>query len=111
MEFIDKDNWMKVFTEKLKVKAFEQFSILLCDPMNPSCDLQQKQELYNILFVNHKSPNFWESYISSCERLYPEKKLQLQRLLNKAIETIDEKEHKDSDAYINIHIQVAAIKR
>jgi hypothetical protein len=107
MDRLDINEWINSFNQKLKLKAFEQFSLLLCDH---NSDEQQKRLLQAILFEDHRSPNAWNSYILHCIHLYPDKNLQLQRLVNKAIEMIDESLNQDNEDYFNILIESALLK-
>ena len=101
--------WIAEFNRKIRVKAFEQFSLLLCDI--DTSDAEQKEKLEKILFNDHTSPVFWLSYVDYVSRIFPERKLQLQRLVNKALELIDESSNKDVESYIKLHLQSAALKR
>ena len=105
------EEWVKSFSKHLKIKAFEQFSLLLCDINSPNCDPEQKELLHDILFKDSRSVDTWQQYINVCVHLFPDKKLQLQRLVSKALETIDEKRNKDDDKFIQIHLQAASMKR
>lgn len=108
MSRISSHDWVKAFNDKLRVKPFEQFSLLLCDL--DSCESAQKDLLKKILFDDHASPVYWGEYISYAFKKFPERKLQLQRLVNKALETVDEKENKNNRHFAAIHVQSAKLK-
>ena len=104
--------WTIAFTEKLKTKAFESISLLMFDEHEIAQD-QVKQKLLNkLLMTDHKSVSLWAEYIDiSFKANYPQKKLQLQRLVNKALEVLDEKELKDNRQYVSIHLHSADLKK
>lgn len=102
------EQWVNAFNQHLKLKSFEQFSLLLCEI--GKCDDTQKTLLYNILFDDHKNPKYWNDYVNYVVHLFPERKQQLQRLASKAIETIDEKVYRDDESYIQLNILYAMMK-
>lgn len=102
------DDFVEAFNMRVKTKTFEQFHLMMIDWK--SCLPRQKQSLYNILFVDAKSIDFWKDYIDLVVSLFPERKLQLQRVISKAIELLDEKQFKDNAKYLAIHISLANCK-
>ena len=81
--------WIIAFNNKLKVRSFEQFSLLLFDKdSNNKDNIVQRQLLRKILFENHQSVSYWYDYINHVINKYPERKLQLQRLINKALDCV-----------------------
>ena len=102
-------DWVDEFTSKLQNKQYEQFSILMCDI--DSCEPQQRELLRNILFKDHTSLKYWYDYVNCVAKLFPDRKNQVQRVINKAIECIDERENKDNRQYIELHIQCAKLQQ
>lgn len=102
------DEFISMFEEKLKMKSVEKFAILLCDlDKSPP---QQKDMLSKILFHDHKNSKYWSDYIKYCIQSFPNRKLQLQRLVAKSLELLDEALYKDNEDFVNIHIQSALLK-
>jgi hypothetical protein len=101
-------NYISAFKEKLQAKSSELFSLLLCDI---SQDSPQRWLLDRILFENEKLPIYWYSYITCTVKAFPEKKLQLQRLVNKALEVISENEFRNDESYLQLHLISASMKR
>lgn len=100
--------WQEAFQNRLKKRNFEQFSILLFD-FHDSCQ-EQKSLLRKILFDDHTSVKYWADYIQfACEKF--DKKNHLQRLVNKALEFLDEKVLKDDASFLSIHLNSAKLKR
>jgi len=109
MSSISQDEWIAAFNLKLKQKSFEQFSILLFD-LN-QCGVEQKQLLYPILFQDHKSVYSWEQYILYCIGHFPEKKLQVQRLISKGLEVLDAEALKDDPTFLKIQLIQINLRR
>lgn len=103
------DDFVEAFNTKVKTKSFEQFHLMMIDWKSGSA--RQKQALYQILFVDNKSVDFWKEYVEMVVGLFPERKLQLQRLISKALELLDEKQMKENPKYLAIHIALANCKR
>jgi hypothetical protein len=101
--------WLNEFERKIKTKGFEQFSVLLLDLKTASTE--QKCLLGNILFQNHLSPCFWNNYIINAFENFKERKSHLQRLINKALEILDEKSFLSSEDYLRIHLNSVSLKR
>jgi hypothetical protein len=106
---ISKDLFTQAFDTKIKKKPFEQFSLLLCDLEN--CEEIQKNLLKNILFGDESSPLGWLDYINYLINQFPNRKMQLQRLVNKAIDCIDEDKHRMSKHLLSLHMISASLKR
>lgn len=98
---------MEAFNAKVKTKTFEQFSLMMIDWKSAST--QQKQLLYNILFLDSKSVDYWKDYIDIVLRLFPKQTLQLQRLISKAIEVVELMQ--DNAKYLAIHIAMGNCKK
>lgn len=92
------DLWMNKFNTNLKTKTYENFSILLFDIMK--YDNKQKDLLYKILFINYQSIEFWSNYIDYIISIFPDRKLQIQRLINKSMEII---QLSSTSSHINNH--------
>lgn len=101
--------WKQAFDAKIKSKPFEQFGLLLCDL--ETCVPAQRELLRKILFDDCSSAHFWSDYINFTIEFFPERKLQLQRLVNKAIEVLNEADNKDNRQYTNLHLQSMKLKR
>jgi hypothetical protein len=102
--------WLDAFQQRLKKRTFEQFSILLLD-FNECCQ-EQKRLLEKILFDDHNSVDHWSRYIRFVSVHFDQKnQLQLQRLINKALEFLNEKQLKDNSQFLEIHILLAKLKR
>jgi hypothetical protein len=108
-KMVDNNGLIEIFNEKLKTKTFEQFSILMCDL--DQCDPDQRCLLHSLLVDDYKSVKNWSEYISYVVSNNPERKLQLQRLINKSLEFLDESELKDDKHYLAIHLESAKLKR
>lgn len=104
----DLKNWIDAFNSKLKTKAFEQFSILICD--FKKCQQKQKDLLYKILFIDHKAANYWSDYIEFVVNSFSDRRLQLQRLINKSFELLSESENINNINYVKIHLIAAQLK-
>lgn len=102
--------WNEAFNSRLKKQRFEQFGILLCDL--EKCEARQKELLRKILFENCNSAQFWGEYIDYVVASFPDKKLQVQRLINRAIEAIDAGsiDVRDNKQYVAIHLHSANFK-
>lgn len=92
------DLWINKFNTNLKTKTYENFSILLFDIMK--YDNKQKDLLYKILFINYQSIEFWSNYIDYIISIFPDRKLQIQRLINKSMEII---QLSSTSSHINNH--------
>lgn len=103
------DDWQQAFNERLKTKTFEQFSLLLFDV--DTADPKQSKLLQKILFTDHTSVVYWGDYIEYVFSIFPNRKLQLQRLLNKALEFVDEKVNRNHRHLTMLHLKSAELKR
>ena len=108
MENCSDENYVFAFNAKIKLKSFEQFSLLLCDL--EKCDKTQKSLLYNILLKDHTSPTYWFDYVNFATTTFTGRKMQLQRLVNKAIECIDEEKHRMNKSNLLLHLSSASLK-
>lgn len=104
----DEQLWLDAFDQKIKTKSFEAFSLLLCD-FSRAPD-KQKVLLNEILFKDHCSATYWAAYIEYACKTFPTRKLQLQRLINKGLELLDEAIYKNDKDYLIIHINLANLK-
>lgn len=115
---ISDDNWINAFNEKLKLRSFEQFSLLLCDLSN--CEIEQKNILYKILFEeidenDNQSAENWCEYVSYVMKRFPNSRLQLQRLVVKALEALTKIVAsnlliRQSRSYLTLHLYFAQLK-
>jgi hypothetical protein len=80
------DIWFTKFNDNIKTKTYENFNILLFDIIK--YDNKQKDLLYKILFINYQSIEYWSNYIDYIISVFPDRKLQIQRLINKSMEII-----------------------
>jgi len=80
------DIWFTKFNNNIKTKTYENFNILLFDIIK--YDNKQKDLLYKILFINYQSIEYWSNYIDYIISVFPDRKLQIQRLINKSMEII-----------------------
>jgi hypothetical protein len=80
------DIWFTKFNNNIKTKTYENFNILLFDIIK--YDNKQKDLLYKILFINYQSIEYWSNYIDHIISVFPDRKLQIQRLINKSMEII-----------------------
>jgi hypothetical protein len=140
------EQWNEQFSQRLKTKTFEQFSLLLCD-VAPAADFsvekrksislksntnnaRQKELLYNILFESIESDECnkklsleekksfdecycksWAEYLECTFQLhFPDRKLQLQRLVNKSLEFLNEKNLKDNKHFLEVHLFSTKLK-
>lgn len=91
----------------LKSEVYEQFNMLLCNPSLSSAE--QKQLLYNILFVDHTNPRHWHQYLTYLAEEYPHKKESLITLVFKALSVVPEAPNKDHPDFIRLHLRLAAL--
>jgi hypothetical protein len=122
-EEVSIEDWQEAFSLKVKTKSFEQFSLFLIDikTTNSNFSLQvnetgekltnlvQKNLLYNILFKDHKSIDFWTQYLEYVSSIFSEKKLQLQRLYFKANEILDCQ--KEDIKYLTLQLKIISFKQ
>ena len=100
--------YIDAFNSRLKTKAFEQFSLLLCD-LEKSND--QQLSLLHSLLEDHRSLQKWAQYITYVSARHPDRKFQLQRLINKALEFLDENELNGKEEFLDIHLYSVKLKR
>lgn len=93
------DLWIIKFNENIKTKTYENFNILLFDIIK--YDDKQKELLYNILFIDNQSIEYWSNYIDYIVSIFPDRKLQIQRLINKSMEII---QLSSTSSHINNHV-------
>lgn len=104
--------WVQAFNNKLKVRSFEQFSMLLFD-IDDKDNNEQRKLLKNILFENHHSALYWYEYIKHIISKFPGRKLQLQRLINKALDCLtdnDDKEYHTNRHVVSLYLLSAQYK-
>lgn len=114
----DISQWTNQFNLKIKTRQLEQFGLLLCDL--ESCNNDQKQMLKKILFgssSSHQCASTWCDYITLVIELFPTRKLQLQRLINKALELVvdsssesNSSDVKSSRHYMQLHLIYSQLK-
>mmetsp|Transcript_31467 Transcript_31467/g.34392 ORF Transcript_31467/g.34392 Transcript_31467/m.34392 type:complete len:814 (+) Transcript_31467:71-2512(+) len=100
--------WLQMFERKIKSKSFEQFSLLMFD--FKTAKIEQKQLLHPILFSDHLSSVYWKGYIEYAFQTFKEKKLHLQRLINKALELLEEKKFLCDRSFLAIHLSSIELK-
>lgn len=88
MKQAPEEKWLENFDLKIKHGKYDKFSLLLCDL--DGCEVEQAKLLYRILFEDHVSCINWFKYVTYTKNKYSSKKCQLQRLINKAFDCIDE---------------------
>lgn len=101
--------WIAAFDLHLRKKSFEQFKLLLCDFATSS--EEQRQLLGKILFEDHNNASYWADYIHYAYQQFGDRKLHIQRLLNKALEILDEGSNKNNHAFLLIHLQSIKLKK
>ena len=104
-------DWISAFNSRLRTKPFEQFNLLLCE--NPDLAETRQRDLLKRLLLeedHHTSAQHWWRYLEYCTIKFPDRKLQLQRLVNKALEFIDEKENQNNLQYVILHMASAQLK-
>ena len=109
-----KADWTSVFTTKLKTKTHEQFNLLLCDVAAANADNKvQIALLESLLFDSegHTCPAKWCAYVQHTFNKFSDRKSQLQRLVNKALELLPEETNRDSRDYVLLHVASAKLKR
>lgn len=104
-------SWQAGFCQRLKTKSHEQFNLLLCDL--GTCDKDQSFMLQAILLDDngHLSALNWARYVTYAITHFSDRKSQLQRLVNKALELLPESANKDSIDYSMLHMYSAKLKR
>ena len=100
--------WLEQFNRTIKQNPHDQFSALICDL--ESCESRQRELLHNLLFRNHNSARFWFEYCKFIVESFPQRKLQLQRLVNKAFNFINEVENRDDKHFVQLHLLSAKLK-
>jgi hypothetical protein len=102
-------DWLTAFDQKIKKKSYDQFSIFILEWKTASTE--QKEALGKILFVDHTSLKYWDEYISLCFNLFAEtKKVQVQRLINKAIESFDEGQYNQDELFLDLYLRAMQLK-
>lgn len=106
-----KAEWQTRFGARIKTKAHEQFNLLLCDLV--TAEPEQLALLERLLFDEdgHACANHWNSYVQYAAVKFAERKSQLQRLINKALELLPEDSNRDSRDYLMLHVASAKLKR
>jgi hypothetical protein len=102
-------SFVEAFNQKLKTKPFEHFSLMLFD-LN-ELDPTKTILIEKILFLDHKSPHYWLDYVNHLKGKLPGKRMQLQRLINKAIESIDEEKYRMDRHLLQLFIVSARNQR
>lgn len=101
--------WKEAFERHLRKKSFEQYKLLLFE-FGTSKALQ-RELLGKILFIDANNANYWADYINFVWEKFHDRKLHLQRLVNKALEILDENQHKHEHAYLTIQLKFVTFKR
>lgn len=102
--------YQNAFHAKIKTKPFEQFSLLLFDP--ETSGNQQKLLIDQILFGDQNNcPQTWLDYVSCVMNVCPDQKMQVLRLVNKAISCVDENKFRSSKHLLKLHLICASLKR
>ena len=122
LDSLSLSTWTNQFEKYFKTKTFEQISLLLFDfsisyPTDEQdVHVRQKKLLYNIMFLRDSQSQedacvAWSEYIKLTFQLnFPNRKLQLQRLVNKALEFLSEQTLKTFKPFVDIHLMAASLK-
>ena len=104
--------WQAGFAARLKTKTHEQFQLLLCD-LTVVCDLEQGKLVDKLLIEDdgHLSAAYWFQYLELVRHRFADRKSQLQRLVNKALEILPEEDNRNSADYLRLNICSAMLKR
>ena len=97
------------FNSKIKTKPFEQFSVLMFDL--ETSNNEQKNLLDQILFGDQNSAQSWLDYVTYVMSIFPDQKMQVQRLVNKAISCVDENKYHTSKHLLKLHLIYVSLKR
>jgi len=98
----------EAFSKRIKTKAHEQFNLLMCDV--GSCDLQQRLLLEAVLLEEggHASAVRWRAFVQDAFGRFGDRRSQLQRLVNKALELVPDADNED---VLALHVYSAKLKR
>jgi hypothetical protein len=98
----------QAFSARIKTKAHEQFNLLMCDV--GSCDLQQRLLLEAVLLEEggHVSAARWRALVKDAFGRFGDRRSQLQRLVNKALELVPEADNED---VLALHVYSTKLKR
>jgi hypothetical protein len=105
----DEPSWVRAFEEKIKTKSYESFSLLLFDWK--LAEEHQKTLLSQLLFEDHLSPQNWSNYLSCMVERFQDKKSHIQRIINKALELLDERKFLNDRHFLQIHLFSIELKR
>ena len=94
--------WESTFKTK-RVNSKHSFSMFMCDPA--TCELQQKLLLHPIIFHDCHSPEHWASYIDYLWKKDDQNRAKIRRLMTVALDSIDQSEHRDNQAYILLRLR------
>lgn len=103
-------DYVSAFNSLLRTKAREEFKLMLCDL--DKCEPEQVALLRPLLLENkgHTSATNWGKYIGYTFKVFSDKTAHLQRLINKALEFLEEAENKDDQYYLAMHLRSARLK-
>jgi hypothetical protein len=107
------EQWDELFKLKIQTNLKESFSIL----MHCECNLEQEKLLRNLLFEDHKSLKYWIEYIDYCCKQYLDRKDELHKLVEKAIEIINGTNGTEiiklstNQKYVALHLKLVKLKK
>ena len=103
-------DYHSAFNNILRTKEREEFKLLLCDV--ETCDEKQKDLLKPLLFEKdgHQVAENWGNYLAYTITSFPDRNVHLQRLVNKALEFLDETQNRDNKFYLGVHLRSAQLK-
>lgn len=105
----DESDWIKAFDSLLRKKSYEQYKLLLLDFKTSS--EEQKVMVGKILFEDHLHVQYWVDYINYAMKNFSDRKLHILRLVNKAIEILDENTCKHLKEFLELHLLSAKFKK
>jgi hypothetical protein len=89
---------------ELRVRSGQEtFSLLMCDV--DTADKQQISLLSTLLLENgHRAPQQWLDYVQHVRQLFPARKFLLKRLVRKALQLVDEEQHRHTRSFTALHL-------
>lgn len=79
-----------------------KFPVFMCSI--DTCALRQKELLYNIVFLDPKSVEYWHCYIIYVMETFPLSYLKIPRLIDLAIQLTDEKENYFKFKFVELNL-------
>ena len=92
------------FSSRIKTKVREDFKMLLCDPS--ACSSEHLNLLHKLLLDDRGQLNAatWKDYLHTIMERGTDSTPQILRLVNKALELLDEDEHRNNPDFVSIHL-------